>query len=134
MSTRESSQTDIWSYRQGTLIGEDIDTDGLVGYKVEALDGSIGEVDDATFDAGSSHLVVDTGGWIFGKKVLLPAGVVRRVEKSEEKVYVNRSKDQIKHAPEFDEYTSRDDVSYLTSLGAHYGPGGAGYQDWDDPR
>ena len=40
------------------------------------LDGSIGKVDDATNDVGGSFIVVDTGPWIFGKKVLLPAGVI----------------------------------------------------------
>jgi hypothetical protein len=127
-----NTESDVWSYRQGTLLGEDISTAGVVGYKVEALDGSIGKVDDATYDEGSSRLIVDTGGWIFGKKVMLPAGVVRRVERDEEKVYVNRTKDQIKNAPEFEE-RHRDDDAYLTGIGAYYGPGGMGYQDWE-PR
>ena len=46
----------------------------LVGYEVEAADGGIGKVDGATNEVGSSYIVVDTGPWIFGKKVLcLPA-------------------------------------------------------------
>ena len=64
-------------------------------YKVEATDGSIGKVDEATYDTGSSYIVVDTGPWIFGKKVLLPAGVVSRVDRDDEKVYVKRTKDQV---------------------------------------
>jgi hypothetical protein len=120
VSPQEQSQinteSDVWSYRQGTLLGEDISTAGVVGYKVEALDGSIGKVDDATYDEGSSRLIVDTGGWILGKKVMLPAGVVR----------------QIKNAPEFEE-RHRDDDAYLSGIGAYYGPGGMGYQDWE-PR
>ena len=116
--------TDIWTYREPTWT-----TRNFVGYGVEALDGSIGKVDEATEDAGSSYLVVDTGPWIFGKKVMLPAGVVSRVDHDDEKVYVNRTKEQIKNAPEFDADLYRDEA-YRRDLGSYYGSGGAGYQDW----
>ncbi|WP_234310449.1 PRC-barrel domain-containing protein [Streptomyces sp. NRRL F-3218] len=60
----------------------------LIGYKVEATDGSIGKVDKHSDDVTSSYLVVDTGVWIFGKHVLLPAGTVSRVDNDEKKVFV----------------------------------------------
>jgi hypothetical protein len=41
---------------------------------------------------------------------------------------VNRTKDQIKNAPEFDEKEYRDE-GYRDELGRYYGPGGAGYSD-----
>ena len=66
----------------------------LSGYDVEATDGSIGEIDEATYEVGSACLVVDTGPWIFGRKVLLPAGTVQRVDHGERKVYVDRTKDR----------------------------------------
>ena len=91
----------------------------LVGYKVEAVDGSIGKIDRASADAGSSSIVVDTGPWIFGKKVMLPAGIVDRVDLDEEKVYVSRTKDEIKNSPEFDENMYRDE-SYRSQLGSYY--------------
>ena len=47
--------------------------------------------------------MVDTGPWIFGKKVMLPAGVLKTVDHVNEKVFVNRTKDEIKNAPEFDD-------------------------------
>jgi hypothetical protein len=118
------STVEIWTYREGAGIGRQ--TGDVVGYKVEATDGSIGKVDEATFDAGSSYVVVDTGPWIFGKKVMLPAGVIDRVDWDDEKVYVNRTKDQIKDAPEFDENSYRDE-SYRGRLGGYYGPGGPGH-------
>jgi hypothetical protein len=114
----------MWSYQSGLYAG-DID---VVGYNVEAIDGGIGKVDDATYDAGSSYIVVDTGPWIFGKKVMLPAGVIDRIDPDDEKVFVNRTKDQIKDAPEFDENRDRDD-KYRSDLGSYYGQGGAGYRD-----
>jgi hypothetical protein len=115
--------TDIWMYREMTWTQRD-----LSGFKVEAIDGSIGKVDEATNDVSGGYLVVDTGPWIFGKKVMLPAGVVNRVDLDAEEVFVNRTKDQIKDAPEFDERNYRDDA-YRSRLGSYYGPGGAGYRD-----
>jgi hypothetical protein len=66
---------DVWRYRETTWTQAD-----LSGFGVEAIDGSIGKVDEASNDVGASFIVVDTGPWIFGKKVMLPAGVVRDVD------------------------------------------------------
>jgi hypothetical protein len=120
--------TVIFTYREN-LVGS-VDTD-IVGFGVEALDGSIGKVDESTYDAGSAYIVVDTGPWIFGKKVMLPAGVVRNVDADSETVYVDRTKEQIKNAPEFDESLGTDD-DYRTRLGSYYGPGGSSYREWGD--
>jgi hypothetical protein len=118
---------DIWTYRDSSALGAD-PTAGidLSGYKVEAIDGGIGKVDEATYEIGSSYVVVDTGPWIFGKKVLLPAGVIERIEPAEEKVFVNRTKDQIKDSPEFDE-TTYTDPAYRSEVGSYYGPEGRGF-------
>ena len=75
--------------------------------------------------------MIDTGPWIFGKKVMLPAGVIRRVDHADEKIFVNRTKDEIKNAPEFDD-SLLEDRPYRDQLGSYYGPGGAGFRDWDD--
>jgi hypothetical protein len=122
---------DVWSYRDPALLGANIRSTDVSGYGVEARDGSIGKVDEATYDTGSSYLIVDTGPWIFGKKVMLPAGVVLRVDTADEKVYVNRTKDQIKDAPQLDDFK---DEAYRDKLGSYYGPGGPGYRDWEDLR
>ena len=81
--------------------------------------GDIGRIDEATFESGASYLVVDTGPWIFGRKVMLPAGVIERIDPAEKKVYVDRTKDQIKDAPEFDEMLTDND-DYRQSLGTYY--------------
>jgi hypothetical protein len=116
--------TDIWTYREQNWGSVD-----LTGYDVEAIDGGIGKIDEASYDVGAGYIVVDTGPWIFGKKVMLPAGVIGRVDASEEQVFVNRTKDLIKNAPEFDGDNYRDD-RYRGSVGSYYGQGGAGWQDW----
>jgi hypothetical protein len=86
---------------------------------VEATDGGIGSIDEATYDVGSASIVVDTGPWIFGRKVLLPAGTVQRVDHTERVAYVDRTKDQIKHAPEYDKETFGT-AEYRDRVGAYY--------------
>ena len=93
----------------------------LTGFSVEARDGGIGKIDEATDEAGRGHLIVDTGPWIFGKKVMLPAGVVERVDLDAETVYVSRTKDEIKNAPEFDADAIADDEQYRSRLGGYSG-------------
>src|SRR5436190_17521715 len=114
---------EMWTYSTTTAPAVD-----LTGFKVEALDGSIGKVDEATNEAGGSFIVVDTGPWILGKKMMLPAGVIRDVDLDTETVFVNRTKDQIKNAPEFDEKRYRNQ-DYRTELGSYYDRGGAGYSE-----
>jgi hypothetical protein len=116
-------RTEIWAYREPAWTSAN-----LVGYSVEALDGSIGKVDESSYDVGAGYLVVDTGPWIFGKKVMLPAGTLSQVSIETKTVFVNRTKDQIKNAPEFDEPSYRDD-SYRTGLGSYYDQGGAGWNN-----
>jgi hypothetical protein len=94
-------------------------TEDLPGYSVEARDGSIGKIDEATNETNRSCLVVDTGPWIFGRKVMIPAGAIERIDREQNKVFVNLTKDQIKNSPEFDPSRMNDD-EYRTRLGDYY--------------
>ena len=105
---------DMWTWRDQSWTGLD-----LVGYDVVAVDGEIGKVDEATHDVGSTYVVVDTGPWIFGRKVLLPAGVIESVDVDDGKVMVNRTKDEIKDSPEFDKDTYREE-RYRGDVGSYY--------------
>jgi Protein of unknown function (DUF2795) len=98
-----------------TLRGADPSVD-LTRYEVEARDGSIGTVEHATMQAGQSYLVVDAGSWIPGRRVLLPAGIVERVDRGVQKVFVSRSRHEIRNAPEYGEAT---DV-YRQQVGSYY--------------
>jgi hypothetical protein len=121
------STLDIWTYRSETYMQRD-----LSGKSVEALDGSIGKIDEATDDVGASYIVVNTGPWLFGKKVLLPAGVIAHVDFDTETVFVNRTKDQITNAPEYDEVKMSDDAfrkQYKSQLTVYYGSQGRGFRD-----
>ena len=89
--TSSGAQTawDPWTFRNDVELSRN--TADLVGFDVEATDGSIGKIDEATYDVGASYVVVDTGPWIFGSKVMLPAGTISRVDRSDRKVYVYRA-------------------------------------------
>ena len=117
---------DLWTYREQTPAR-------LIGYGVEASDGSIGTIDDAGYDVGAGYIVVDTGPWIFGKKVMLPAGVITTVNADDETVTVNRTKTKIKNAPAFAEGQYSDE-EYRNDLGAYYGHRGAGAGTTADTR
>jgi hypothetical protein len=85
---------DLWTYPE-TMGRLDV-----TGFKVEAADGSI-----------------DTGVWIFGKKVILPAGLIERVDRDQETLYIAPTKDEIKDAPEFDDDASED---YRSAVNDYY--------------
>lgn len=102
---------DPWRYRD--------DVDDLTGYKVEAADGSIGKVEEASSDLNAACLVVHTGPWIFGKKVLIPAGTVNHIDRKENTVYLDRTKEQIKSAPEFDP-DHYAEPEYRDKIGGYY--------------
>jgi hypothetical protein len=95
------------------------ETGELVEFKVEATDGSVGRVMDAKYQNGQSYLVVDTGGTLLSKQVVLPAGVVDRVDRDSSTIYIDRSKDEIEGAPEFDEERYRD-AAYREELSRYY--------------
>ena len=107
---------DLWTYR-ADLRGTQ---EALVGCDVEAQDGSIGKVDEATQETGSAHIVVDTGPWIFGRKVVIPAGTIERIDVDDKKIVVGLTKDQIKDSPEYDPAQFDDD--YRMRLGTYYDP------------
>ncbi|MFD6892818.1 PRC-barrel domain-containing protein [Streptomyces sp. NPDC059957] len=113
------STQDIWGWGHEDTTGYSKGID-LVGYKVEATDGSIGKVDKHSEEVGASLIVVDTGVWIFGKHVLLPAGVITRIDTAARTVHVNRSKEQIKNAPEFEESQYNTGPSYLEQFARYY--------------
>jgi hypothetical protein len=112
---------ELWTFKDPEALGVDIAQNvDLTGFEVEATDGKIGKIDEATYEVGGSYVVVDTGPWIFGKKVMLPAGMIQRVDLDTQTVLVDRTKDEIKSAPEFDESVYRDE-SYRSTLDSYYG-------------
>ena len=109
----------VWTYRSDIALGDG----DLIGYDVEASDGHIGKIDEASRETDSDHLVVDTGFWIFGKKRLIPAGVASRVDTEKKTVLVNMTKDEIKDAPDW-EANWTDDAAERDTYREYYAPYG----------
>jgi uncharacterized protein YrrD len=87
------------------------------GYRIHASDGEIGHVEDFVMDDESwsiRYLVVDTGGWLPGKQVLIAPHWASAVSWDEQAVSVDLTRDQVKDAPEFDpRRLGRDDEQLL---------------------
>lgn len=119
--------TEMWQFRESTgMPANPVEGVDLTGYRVEATDGAIGHVDEATYAVGSSRLVVDTGPWILGKKVMLPAGVVVRVDLLEEAVHIGLTRDQVKDSPRFGEAVSYEDETHRDEVSSYFYSAG----DW----
>ena len=109
-----------WTYREGI----DVTSSAPVGYDVEASDGHIGKIDELSTQAGGEYLVVDTGFWIFGKKRLIPAGIVRQINPDTHTVFLSMTKDQVKDAPDWDSRWSDDDGDSRDRYTNYYQPFG----------
>lgn len=114
------TEWDPWNHRSDVGLAGTGTWADLVGYDVEATDGHIGKIGEATYELGSSYVVVDTGPWIFGTKVMLPAGTISRLDRSSRRAYVACSKDEITSAPKFDKDGYRD-PGYRDSVAEYYG-------------
>jgi len=75
----------------------------LRGYTIQAVDGEIGSVDDFYFDDHAwtvRYLVVKTGGWLSGRKVLLSPAALKQPKDTEKRLPVALSKQQVEDSPD----------------------------------
>ncbi|MFJ1709523.1 PRC-barrel domain containing protein [Kitasatospora sp. NPDC088346] len=110
---------DIWNHRPGSGHRPDA---APVGYRVEATDGPLGTVDRHSDEVDAAHLVVDTGPWILGREVLLPAGVVRSVDHAARTVHVGLTRDGVRNAPAYVRAEHTGDRGFFEQLAGYYGP------------
>ena len=90
----------------------------LHGYAIAATDGALGTVSDFLFDDESWRvrwLVVDTGGWLSGRKVLLPPSALGHIDADGRRFSVRLSRAQVKDSPEIasDQPVSRQMESHV---------------------
>ncbi len=77
----------------------------LRGYAIGATDGVIGEVDDLYFgdeDWAVRYLVVDTGSWLFGRRVLISPLAIGHPNWSGRELPVALTKTQVELSPDID--------------------------------
>lgn len=95
----------------------------ITGYHIEANDGEIGHVEDIIVEADDwviRYLVVNTGKWLPGRKVLISPTWTQKINWSEKNLISNLSREDIEHSPEFDP-TEPVNREYETQLYDYYG-------------
>jgi stress response protein YsnF len=95
----------------------------VIGYYIEATDGEIGHVEELLAEDGSwviRYVVVDTKNWWPGKKVLVSPRWMERVDWADQRVWINLTRDEIRHSPEYDP-ASEVDRAYEERLHRYYG-------------
>lgn len=77
----------------------------LIGFTMGATDGEIGKVKDFYFDDKTwkvRYLVVETGNWLVGRKVLLSPVALQSIDWDSKVFPVNLTREQVKHSPDID--------------------------------
>lgn len=95
----------------------------VTGYTIEASDGSIGHVEEMLVDDerwAVRYVVVDTGNWLPGRRVLVSPEWFDRVDWSEQRVHARLNQEQVKESPEYDPSTAVD-RAYEDQLFKYYG-------------
>ena len=75
------------------------------GYSIAARDGRLGAVSDFLFEDDTWQvrwLVVDTGKWLSGRKVLLPPSILGRIDPDEREFSVKVTMQQVRDSPDID--------------------------------
>jgi len=98
-------------------------TSKVTGYNIKASDGEIGDVEDFIIDDSTwkiSFMLVDTGNWFPGKKVLISPKWIKEVSWEDASVSVYATEEQVKNSPE---YQPSEDISdsYESNLQNYYG-------------
>ena len=97
----------------------------VTGYHVQAADGGIGHVMD--FLIGGSDwrvhfLVIDTGTWLPGRKVLISPSIAREIDWNDKTVRLAADRQAVRDSPPYDAGTALDE-SYERRIRDHYGSG-----------
>jgi hypothetical protein len=105
------------------------------GYSVHAVDGPIGEVVASGDEPGRGYVIADGGPSLQGLRptggrlVMLPVGLIERVNPTARVILVGCTLAQIAHAPAF-ENDRYQDAAYRTELDRYYGsPAACGHAD-----
>jgi hypothetical protein len=75
------------------------------GYAIAASDGKIGTISDFLFDDTNwlvRWLVVETGNWLIGRKVLLPSSALAHLDAEKQECSIKLTMQQIKDSPNID--------------------------------
>jgi hypothetical protein len=107
---------EVWTFRDEALARVD-----LQGFELRARDGTIGKVVDSIEGRDGGYLVVDPGvAMPLGRRLLVPAGLVDKVDVGDSWVSVSADRKQVRSAPEFDPTRPLDEPS-RSRFGDYFG-------------
>jgi sporulation protein YlmC with PRC-barrel domain len=95
----------------------------VLGWSIRARDGNVGSVDDFLVEDekwNMLYLVIDTGSWLPGRKVIISPQWVEKIHWTESGVEVDLSQETIKNSPEYDPSLPLD-TDYEGRLSEYYG-------------
>jgi len=95
----------------------------LTGAAIAASDGEIGSVDDLLFDETNwtiRWIVVDTGGWLAGRKVLLPPSCLGEPTDDGSRLPVSLTRRQVEDSPPAENEEALLSRRYEEAMLAHY--------------
>lgn len=104
---RLSDAQEVWRWHDGvdTRSNGRVGSMSVIGYDVVAMDGRIGTIDESSGHFGANCLVVDAEPCLAGRKILVPADTVRKVDRADRIVYLDPSKADVEDSPGYDPET-----------------------------
>jgi hypothetical protein len=99
----------------------------VTGYRVQAVDGEIGHVENLTIDDADwsvHYFIVDTRSWWSGQRVLISPLAVKAIDWFDRHVELNVSREFVKASPLWDPLVAFND-EYARRLHKHYGWAGS---------
>jgi hypothetical protein len=94
----------------------------VIGYRLEATDGTSGHIDDFLFEDHTWHipyLVIDPRAWLPGGMVVISPDWISAVSWTESRVYIDLTRDAIKTAPAYEPEAAWD-ADYVERLKRHH--------------
>jgi Protein of unknown function (DUF2795) len=111
------ARTDLWNFPDEAVARID-----LTGFELYAHDGALGKVVESIEASGGGYLVVDAGfAMPLGRQLLVPAGLVDKVDVDERRVSIRAEREQIRSAPEYEERQIFDE-RFRSRMDKYYGP------------
>jgi hypothetical protein len=98
----------------------------MEGFAIGAKDGDIGEIADFIFDDKAwtiRYVVVDTGKWLSGRRVLVSPIVVGPADWENKRIPVLLNQEQVKNSPDInlnEELSQQDEIKYYDHFGWPY--------------
>ncbi|RAG80897.1 PRC-barrel domain containing protein [Streptacidiphilus pinicola] len=96
----------------------------LTTYTVHAEDGRLGTVLRTVDEPGTGLLLVNTGPWIFGRLLAVPAGLIAEVDRDAETLRVAGTRKHLRRAPEYLADTPDAFADYRTKAADYFSPVG----------